>query len=95
MDLINDAELIHYPQQGNMGLNFQGPKGEKVSSLSLLLLPLVFQGCSLSTLIDHELFSHVHVQIRVIQVCQALLVLQDKLGNNRDHLRQRFREGTR
>lgn len=31
MDLINNAELIHYPQQGNMGLNFQGPKGEKVS----------------------------------------------------------------
>lgn len=33
MDLIIDAELIHYPQQGNMGLNFQGPKGQKVSSL--------------------------------------------------------------
>lgn len=29
------------------------------------------------------------------QVCQVLLVLQDKLGNNKDHLRLRFREETR
>lgn len=32
---------------------------------------------------------------RVNQVCQALLVLQDKLESNRDHPRLRSREGTR
>lgn len=31
----------------------------------------------------------------MIQGCQDLLVLQDKLGNRRDHQRQRFREETR
>lgn len=29
------------------------------------------------------------------QVCQDLLVLQDRLGSRRSHLRQRFREETR
>lgn len=30
VDLVNNVVLIHFSQQGNMGLNFQGPKGEKV-----------------------------------------------------------------
>lgn len=41
-----------------------------------------------------NMFNYVY-ENRVNQVCQALLVLQDKLESNRDHPRLRFREGTR
>lgn len=77
-----------------MGLNFQGPKGEKVFTVN--------QGniCCHDPLLD--LFQTLNLircvsvcENRVIPVCQDLPVLPDKWENRRDHLRQRSREETR
>lgn len=82
-----------------MGLNFQGPKGDKVCVLpatSHSLLPRGGYHVPLLLLPLRDCFKPMSVhEHRVTQVCQDLPVLQDKLGNRADNQRRRSREETR
>lgn len=83
---------------GKHGIKLPRTKRREGKQLVVLLLLLICQGCSLdpiSSIMNYFNMLNYVYENRVNQVCQALLVLQDKLESNRDHLRLRFREGTR
>lgn len=82
-----------------MGLNFQGPKGEKVCVVPAVSYSLLLREgyhVPLPSSPHDDCFHLLPVyEPRVTQVCQDLLVLLDKLVSRADNQRLRSREETR